>query len=208
MAAFLALARAATIGYLVGTFPSADLATKLALGRSGDLRAVGTGNPGAANAARVLGAGWGGAVMAGDVAKGALASAAGRRTAGDPGAHVAGVAAVAGHCWPIWTGFRGGKGVATSVGQCLMTFPAYVPIDMTVAVATALSPRWKARAHAATAVASCTWVASAAVWSWRRWPTLWGPAASPALPAAAAATSAMVLYRFAAEREQANRSPG
>lgn len=208
MAGFLPLARAATIGYLLGTFPSADLATKAVLGRSGDLRDEGTGNPGAANAARILGAEWGAVVMVADVAKGAVASAAGRRKAGGAGAHVAGVAAVAGHCWPIWTGFRGGKGVATSVGQCLMTFPAYVPIDMTVAVATVMSPRWKARAQAATAVASCAWVASAAVWSWRRWPNLWGPAASPALPAAAAATSAMILYRFAVEREQATAAPG
>jgi glycerol-3-phosphate acyltransferase PlsY len=208
MAPLAPLARAAATGYLLGSIPSADIAAKVALGRSADLRSEGTGNPGAANAAKVLGAKWGAAVMAADVAKGAAASAAGRRTAGDAGAHVGGVAAVAGHCWPVWSGFRGGKGVATSVGQCLMTFPAYVPIDMAVALATALSPRWKARAQAATAAASVTWVASSAVWAWRRWPNLWGPAPSPTLPVAAAASSAMVLYRFAAEREQAVRAPG
>jgi glycerol-3-phosphate acyltransferase PlsY len=208
MAAFLPLARTAALGYLLGTIPSADIAAKAAMGRSGDLRSEGTGNPGAANAAKVLGAKWGAAVMVADVAKGAVASAVGRRTAGDVGAHVGGVAAVAGHCWPVWTGFRGGKGVATSVGQCLMTFPVYVPIDMAVAVATAMSPRWKARAQAATGAASATWVASSAIWAWRRWPNLWGPAASPALPVAAAATSAMVLYRFTVEREQATRASG
>ena len=208
MAAVPELARAAAIGYLLGTVPSADIAAKVALGRSADLRSAGTGNPGAANAAKVLGARWGAAVMFADVAKGAVASAAGRRTAGDAGAHVAGAAAVAGHCWPVWTGFRGGKGVATSVGQCLMTFPAYVPVDMGVAVATALSPRWKARARAATTVASCTWVATATIWAWRGWPNLWGPPVSPALPVAAATTSAMVLYRFAAEREQAAAASG
>lgn len=208
MAALADLARAATIGYLLGTVPSADIAAKVVLGRSADLRSEGTGNPGAANAAKVLGAQWGAGVMVADVAKGAAASAAGRRAAGNAGAHVGGVAAVAGHCWPVWTGFRGGKGVATSVGQCLMTFPAYVPIDMGVAVATAMSPRWKARARAATATASCTWVASATIWAWRGWPNLWGPAVSPALPLAAATTSAMVLYRFAAEREQATTASG
>ncbi|MFA9564347.1 MAG: glycerol-3-phosphate acyltransferase [Acidimicrobiales bacterium] len=202
------LGRAALTGYLLGTIPSADLAAKAALGRSGDLRSEGTGNPGAANAAMVLGAKWGAAVMIADIAKGAAASAQGRRAAGDLGAHVGGVAAIAGHCWPVWNGFRGGKGVATSVGQCLMTFPVYLPIDLTVAVATAMSPRWKARAEAATAAASATWVLSSAVWAWRKWPNLWGPAASPALPAAALASSAMVLRRFASEREQAGRSSG
>lgn len=208
MAPLTPLVRAAAVGYLFGTIPSADIAARAVLGRTGDLRSEGTGNPGAANAAKVLGAKWGAAVMVADVAKGAAASAAGRRTAGDAGAHVGGMAAVAGHCWPVWTGFRGGKGVATSVGQCLMTFPAYVPIDMTVAVATAMSPRWKARAQAATAAASATWVASSALWSWRRWPNLWGPAPSVTLPLAAAGTSAMVLYRFAAEREQLARASG
>ena len=200
--------RAALTGYLLGTIPSADLAAKAALGRAGDLRAAGTGNPGAANAAKVLGARWGAAVMAADITKGAVASAQGRKAAGDLGAHVGGVAASAGHCWPVWDGFRGGKGVATSVGQCLMTFPAYLPIDLTVAVGTALSPRWKARAEAATAAASATWVVSSALWAWRKWPNLWGPPASPALPLAALVSSAIVLRRFASEREQAGRSPG
>ena len=194
---------AAAVGYLAGTVPSADVATRLATGGSTDLRSTGSGNPGAANAIKVLGPGWGYAVMAADVGKGAAACAAGRRVAGDTGAHVAGTAAVIGHCFPVWNCFRGGKGVATSAGQCLATFPAYTAIDLGVAAATASSPRWKQRAFAATAVASACWVAGATVW-WRRgWPNLWGPKPSVALPAAAAASSAVILYKFATAKAPA-----
>jgi glycerol-3-phosphate acyltransferase PlsY len=191
---------AATAGYLAGTVPSADVATRLATGGDTDLREAGSGNPGAANAIKVLGPGWGYGVMAADVAKGAAACAVGRRVAGDTGAHVAGTAAVVGHCFPVWNGFRGGKGVAASAGQCLATFPAYTPIDLGVAAVTASSARWKQRAFAATAVASACWVGGAALW-WRRgWPNLWGPAPSAGLPAAAAASSAVILYKFATAR--------
>ncbi len=70
-----------------------------------------------------------------DVGKGYAACSCGRLAGGDLGAHVAGGAAVAGHCYPVWTRFRGGKGVATSFGQCLYTFPAFAPLDVALAVA-------------------------------------------------------------------------
>jgi acyl phosphate:glycerol-3-phosphate acyltransferase len=190
------LLAAAAVGYAAGTFPSADVATKLATRGDVDLRAVGSGNPGAANAIKVLGPAWGYAVMAADIAKAAGAAAAGRRLCGTDGAHVAGTAAVVGHCWPVWNGFRGGKGVAASVGQCLVTFPAYFPIDLAVAGLTSASPRWKQRAYAATAVASACWVAAGVMWWRRRWPNLWGPPPTSALPLAAAASSAVILDRF------------
>lgn len=191
---------AAGAGYLVGTVPSADLAARAASRRAPadalDLRAAGSGNPGAANVLKVLGPGWGYAVMGADIAKGAAACAVGRGVAGDAGAHVAGTAAVTGHCWPAWNGFRGGKGVAASVGQCLATFPAYFPIDLAVAGLTSASPRWRQRARATTAVASACWIAGGVVWWRRRWPNLWGPAPTAALPVAAAASSAVILDRF------------
>jgi glycerol-3-phosphate acyltransferase PlsY len=187
---------AAAAGYAAGTIPSADLATRAATRGDIDLRTAGTGNPGAANAIKVLGARWGYAVMAADIAKAAAAAVTGRRLAGARGAHVAGTAAVIGHCWPAWNGFRGGKGVAASVGQCLATFPAYFPLDLAVAGLISASPRWKRRAFAATAVGSACWVAGGVVW-WRRGlPNLWGPAPSPALPLAAAVSSAVILDRF------------
>ena len=190
------LLAAAALGYAAGTFPSADVATRLATTGDVDLRAAGSGNPGAANAMKVLGPAWGYGVMVADITKAAGAAAVGRRFAGGTGAHVAGTAAVVGHCWPAWNGFRGGKGVAASVGQCLATFPAYFPIDLAVAGLTSASPRWKQRAYAATAVASACWVAGGIVWWRRRWPNLWGPPPTPALPLAAAASSAVILDRF------------
>ena len=187
---------AGAAGYLLGTFPSADIASRAATGGATDLRTAGTGNPGAANAIKVLGAKWGYAVMAVDIAKGVLACAAGRRLAGDAGAHIAGTASVAGHCFPVWNGFRGGKGVAASVGQCAATFPAYVPVDLGLAYITA-SRRLRDRAKVATAIASLGWVLGALLW-WRRgWPNLWGPRPDAALPLAAAASSAMILWKFA-----------
>ena len=196
------LAAAALTGYLAGTLPSADVAVRLAGGGT-DLRSAGSGNPGAANAIAVLGPRWGYGVMAADIAKGAVGAAAGRRLAGGTGAHVAGVAAVVGHCLPVWSGGKGGKGVATSVGQCLATFPAWSLLDLAVAGAVAASPRWKQRALAATATSSAVWVGAATLW-WRRdLPNLWGPRPSVGLPAAAAASSAVIMWRFVTARPAA-----
>lgn len=188
---------AAALGYLAGTLPSADVAARLATGGTSDLRSAGSGNPGAANAITQLGPRWGYAVLAADVAKGAAAASVGRAVAGGTGSHLAGTAAVVGHCFPVWSGLRGGKGVAASAGQCLATFPAYTPIDLGVAAVTAISPWWKRRAFATTATASVAWVGAAVLW-WRyRWPNAWGPSPTAALPVAAAASSAVILYRFA-----------
>ena len=186
-------------GYLAGTLPSADLAARLATNGNIDLRRAGSGNPGGVNAGAVLGARWGYGVMAADIAKGAAACRIGGRLAGPAGAHLGGTAAVVGHCYPVWNGFRGGKGVACTVGQCLATFPAYFPIDLAVAAVTAAGP-WRQRAHAAAAAASATWVLAGLLW-WRRGlPNAWGPEPGPHLPLAAAGSSAVVLYRFATGR--------
>ena len=196
-AAVLRVLAAAGAGYLLGTIPSADVASRLARRTSQpvDLRAAGSGNPGAANAMAVLGTGWGYGVLAADIAKGVAAAAAGRCLAGVSGAHTGATAAVVGHCFPLWNGFQGGKGVSTSCGQCLATFPAYFPIDLGVAWAVA---RWRRRAFPATALASAAWVTAGVVW-WRKgWPNGWGPEPTAALPIAAAASSAVILSRFAA----------
>ncbi len=185
---------AAGIGYLLGTVPTADLVSRRLAGV--DLRRAGTGNPGAANALAVLGKRAAAIVMAGDVGKGALGSVAGGVVAGPLGAHLAGTSSVIGHCWPVWNGFRGGKGVAASAGQCLATFPAYFPIDIAVAAVTASNPRWKRRAQSATAVSSVCWVLGGVVW-WRRgWRNAWGPTPTLALPIASAVSSAVILDRF------------
>ena len=197
---------AGSIGYLIGTFPTADLVARRATGGLIDLRRSGTGNPGGANAVKVLGRKAGGAVIAGDVVKGALASAVGAAVAGPVGAHIGGTASVVGHCYPVWNGFRGGKGVAASVGQCLVTFPAYFPIDAAVAVVTAAVPRWKQRAFAATTVSSVCWVVGGAVWWRRKLPNLWGPKPTIGLPLASAISSAIIMRRFMVASASASAS--
>ncbi len=187
---------AVAAGYLVGTIPSADLAARAATGGQTDLRSTGSGNPGAVNAMKTIGSGWGYAVLAADITKGAVAAALGRHLAGPTGASLGGTAAVVGHCYPVWNGGRGGKGVAASVGQVLVTFPLYAPIDATVAGLTAASPRWKDRAFVATAIASLTWIGLSTLW-WRRgWPT-GGAEPTVALPVGAAISSAAIASRFA-----------
>lgn len=193
------LIAAGVAGYTAGLIPSADVASRLATGGRVDLRAHGSGNPGGANAAAVLGRRWGYSVMVADIAKGAAAARLGRRLAGDGGQHVAAVAAVVGHCYPVTKGFRGGKGVGCSVGQCLATLPGYLPVDLAVAAAVAGGP-WKQRAFAATAASSFAWVGAATLW-WRRgWPNGWGGPPTAGLPLAAAASSAVIFQRFWAAR--------
>jgi len=189
---------AAAAGYLAGTFPTADIVTRYGARcdaeRAVDLRATGTGNPGTLNAAKVLGWKWGAIVLAGDLIKGALASLVGRAFAGDNGTYAAGSGAVIGHCAPIWSGFRGGKGAATSAGTSLVCFPAYMPVDISLAAATlALS---RGQAGTATYVASAVFVSAALHWWLRGRGNLWGPRPTIGLPFYALSTSAMIAYRF------------
>ena len=195
------VAAAAAAGYALGLVPSADVAARLASGGQVDLRQQGSGNPGGANAAAVLGARWGYAVMAADIAKGAVAARVGRRLAGDTGQHLAAFGSVVGHCYPVTKQFRGGKGVGCSVGQCLATFPAYLPADLAVAAAVAAGP-WKQRAFAATTVSSVTWVLAATLWCRRGWPNAWGGAPTAGLPLAAASSSVVIFQRFRAGQQQ------
>jgi glycerol-3-phosphate acyltransferase PlsY len=189
------LLAAALGGYLLGTAPSADVASRLTTGGSLDLRSAGSGNPGGTNARRVLGRRIGSAVTVADIGKGIAACSWGRRSAGDLGAHVAGVAAVAGHCYPIWSGFRGGKGVATSFGQCIATFPAYAPFDLVLATAVARIPGLRRPALVSVGVSSAAWILAGLVW-WRRGlPNLWGPRPTRVLPLANAATALVIASR-------------
>lgn len=193
----LRLLIASAVGYLFGTVPSADVASRIAARGRVDLRVSGSRNPGGLNAFRILGGTAGRAVIVADVAKGFAACACGRAAAGDNGAHAAGVAAVLGHCYPAWNGFRGGKGVATSFGQCLYTFPAAAPLDLALAIGVARVPGLRRPGLASTAIATGTWLAASVVWWRRRLPNSWGPPATIALPLANAATSLIIGSRFA-----------
>ena len=108
---------AVPVGYLVGRVLGVDIRRK------------GSGNVGATNVLRT--AGWTPALatLAGDIAKGYVATwMGGQAGVGPIWAGTAAVLAVAGNCWPVFLGFRGGKGVATSVGAFLRITPwALVP---------------------------------------------------------------------------------
>lgn len=189
------LMSASLSGYLVGTLPSSDVASRLATGGSVDLRSAGSRNPGGMNVLRVLGRRAGRAVIVADIGKGYVACGLGRRLAGDVGAHVAGVAAVLGHCYPIWRRFRGGKGVATSFGQCLYTFPAYSPIDVAVALAASRAPGLRRPALVSVGVSSTAWLLASVLWWTRGLPNLWGPRPTAALPLANAATVLVIASK-------------
>ena len=187
--------RAAAAGYLIGTLPSADIAVGLTTRGAVDLRAAGSGNPGALNALRLLGRRAGLAVTVADIGKGVAACLLGRALAGERGAHAGGVAAVAGHCYPVWKGFRGGKGIATSFGQCLAIFPPYAPLDAVLAVGVSRLPGLRRPAVVAVAVPSTAWVLAGVVW-WRRGlPNLWGGRPTALLPLANAATCVVILSK-------------
>jgi glycerol-3-phosphate acyltransferase PlsY len=112
--------------YLIGSIPFALLLARR--WGAADLRRIGSGNLGAANVLRASGLTAGVLVAALDIAKGAvsvvLAQRLGRAGAG-PAA--AGVAAIVGHVYPVWLGFRGGKGVATACGVFTVLTPLAVP---------------------------------------------------------------------------------
>ena len=188
---------AASAGYLLGTVPSADIVSRVTTGGRVNLRATGSRNPGAVNAGRVLGARSGRAVMVADVGKAYAGCACGHAVAGDLGAHVAGVAAVVGHCYPFSNGFDGGKGLATSFGQCLYTFPVAAPLDLVLAIGVARIPRLPLAGLVSTAVASSGWLVMSFVWWRRRLPNSWGPRPTVALFVANCATVGVIASRFA-----------
>ncbi len=108
--------------YLVGAVPVGFLVARLF--GVGDIRHHGSGNIGATNVLRTAGRGPGVLTLAGDVAKGCLAAAAGGALAPGPvGVAAAAVAAIVGNCWSVFLGFRGGKGVATGLGAFLFLVP-------------------------------------------------------------------------------------
>ena len=111
------------LAYLIGSIPFSFLVAR----RFGvtDVRKVGSGNVGATNVMRSAGTLAGLAAFALDFAKGSLASLAGLRLGGDPSwGALAAMAAILGHMYPVWLGFRGGKGVATGAGAFLPLAPA------------------------------------------------------------------------------------
>jgi glycerol-3-phosphate acyltransferase PlsY len=127
------------VAYLVGSVPFAYL---LARRRGIDLRLAGSGNVGASNVLRTTGVKRAVAAMSLDAVKGAVAVlVAERLSSGAATPVVAGLASVVGHIYPVWLGFRGGKGVATAAG----VFAVLAPMALTVASAAFLVAVWITR---------------------------------------------------------------
>lgn len=107
----------AVIGYLLGSIPFGIVITR-AMGL-GDLRQIGSGNIGATNVLRTGNKPAALATLLLDSGKGAIAVLLARWLAGPDAAMIAGAAAFLGHLFPVWLGFKGGKGVATFLGTLL-----------------------------------------------------------------------------------------
>ncbi|HET9598614.1 MAG TPA: glycerol-3-phosphate 1-O-acyltransferase PlsY [Anaeromyxobacteraceae bacterium] len=121
--------------YLVGSIPFGVVLTKLFTGK--DVRSVGSGNIGASNVSRAAGKKVGVLTLILDAAKASVPMLVAERLFADPGtvagqgwAVAVGVAAFLGHLYPVWLGFKGGKGVATALG----VFAVLAPIPSLLAL--------------------------------------------------------------------------
>jgi glycerol-3-phosphate acyltransferase PlsY len=155
----LTLIIVAMIGYLVGSFPAGYIAGRIA---GIDIRKAGSGNIGATNVVRVLGKRFGYAVFAVDFGKGIGAVASSifvTRTAGlsetqmELCGTLSGVCCVIGHIYPVWLGFKGGKGVATSIGVLFGLVPVAALIMSAVWILTFEATRYVSVASITAALA-------------------------------------------------------
>jgi len=140
------------LSYLAGSLPTALLVVRLTRGL--DVRREGSGNIGATNALRVGGLGAGVVVTVVDIGKGVLAVAAMAALTPESGWQAAAaVAAVLGHCYPVWLRFRGGKGVATGFGAFLVLAPLAALASLGVWVLVLAAGRWVSLASMTATVA-------------------------------------------------------
>ena len=123
----------AIAGYLLGCIPVGVLISRW-YGQT-DIRATGSGNSGTTNVLRTLG--WLPSVLTllGDALKGALAALMGKWLGGETGMLIAAFMAVLGHDFPVFTGFKGGKGIATSLGVTFVVCWPVAPLLVLIVVA-------------------------------------------------------------------------
>lgn len=120
------------IAYLLG---AVNFATLISRARGGDVRRAGSGNPGTMNMLRVFGKGWGALTFILDCLKGVLCALLGRFIVGSAEwMFILGGIAVLGHVFPVYTRFKGGKGVATAIGMYLVADPIVAPIVLAALV--------------------------------------------------------------------------
>ncbi|MFC3711839.1 glycerol-3-phosphate 1-O-acyltransferase PlsY [Sphingoaurantiacus capsulatus] len=140
-------------GYLLGSIPFGLLLTVAAGG--GDIRKIGSGNIGTTNVLRTGRKGLAAATLILDAGKGAAAVLLARHFAPDTNMDVvAGIAAFIGHLYPVWLGFKGGKGVATMLGVALAVYWPAGLVFAVVWVAAMLITRYSSAGGMAAAVAT------------------------------------------------------
>lgn len=120
------------LSYIIGSVPFSYIFSRFLGGV--DIRTKGTGNVGATNVLRSVGIKVAVASLAGDLLKGLMAAWLGSYFGGPGLAAVCSVAVVVGHCWPVFLGFRGGKGVATAAGVIFMLMPLIILLEALVFV--------------------------------------------------------------------------
>ena len=134
------LALITVLAYGLGSVPSAYIVARLAKGI--DIRSVGSGNVGALNTFRQIGPGAASLVLSVDIFKGVLAILTAMWIGDSFWACLYGAAGVvAGHNWPVFLGFRGGKGAATALGVSLALLPLLTLVSFAAAVLVALAVR-------------------------------------------------------------------
>jgi len=121
------------VAYFLGNFATSYIVSMRAA--KIDIRKHGSGNAGATNVLRVLGKKAAALTFLGDALKGVVAVLIGRYIAGSNGAILAGLFVVIGHNWPVILGFKGGKGVATTIGSMIAINPLLVSIVFAVGIA-------------------------------------------------------------------------
>jgi glycerol-3-phosphate acyltransferase PlsY len=129
-----------SLGYLMGSIPFGLLLTRMA--GHGDLRSIGSGKSGATNVRRTGNNNRAAATLLLDALKATIAAVIAQAVFGQNAGLIAGFAAFIGHLFPIWLGFKGGKGVATYIGTLLGVAPLMVLVFAAVWLAVAFLTRY------------------------------------------------------------------
>lgn len=118
------------IGYLLGSISFGIIVTRIVKGV--DIRDYGSGNAGMTNVLRIVGKGPGAIVLLGDALKGVAAVAVGLYLGGEVYGVIGGIMALIGHGYPLYFGFKGGKGVATGLGVMIILVPEVSAIALVI----------------------------------------------------------------------------
>lgn len=189
---------AAVFGYLLGSIPIGLIATRLQQGV--DVREYGSGKTGFTNTLRVMGLRRSLPVFVGDFAKGSAAALLPLLYSEDPWARAAGgLAAVAGHVWPLFAGFRGGRGVLTGAGVLMALNPLASLLVLPIALAVMAATRTMSLTSIAGAAAAAAVFAAFALLDWHSW--------AHAVAAVVGAAAIIALHKDNIQRLRAGVEP-